>query len=252
MTLSRLTTESRNPASERIDSLSPLEIVRLMNAEDATVAEAVGREAAAIARAIEIVVATAGGGRTADLPRAPALPAAWGCSTRPSARPPSTARRGRCWASSPAGRPRCNAASRAPRIRGKRPSRTSAKSISSANDVVFGIATSGRTPYVLGGLEYARQIGAATRGPELQPRGSLQRHGRRDDHADRRPGGHYRFDPLEGRHGDQDGPQHGQHRRDGPAGQDLRQPDGRSAGDEQQAGRSLAADRGRADRPLGA
>ncbi|KAI5460814.1 hypothetical protein BGZ63DRAFT_414916 [Mariannaea sp. PMI_226] len=32
------------------------------------------------------------------------------------------------------------------------------------NDVVVGIASSGRTPYVLGGLEYARSIGAATVG----------------------------------------------------------------------------------------
>jgi N-acetylmuramic acid 6-phosphate etherase len=30
----------------------------------------------------------------------------------------------------------------------------------SASDVVVGIATSGRTPYVIGGLEYARQVGA--------------------------------------------------------------------------------------------
>jgi len=30
------------------------------------------------------------------------------------------------------------------------------------NDVVVGIAVSGRTPYVIGGLEYARQVGATT------------------------------------------------------------------------------------------
>ena len=32
------------------------------------------------------------------------------------------------------------------------------------NDVVVGIASSGRTPYVLGGLKYARSVGAATIG----------------------------------------------------------------------------------------
>src|ERR671918_2219964 len=53
--LKHLTTEARNPASEKIDTLSPLEIVRLMNAEDARVAEAVGREAEPIARAIEVI-----------------------------------------------------------------------------------------------------------------------------------------------------------------------------------------------------
>ena len=40
--MTHLTTESRNPAAEKIDTFSPLEIVRLMNAEDACVAEAVG------------------------------------------------------------------------------------------------------------------------------------------------------------------------------------------------------------------
>src|SRR5581483_7417427 len=53
--MSRMTTEARNPASEKIDTLSPLEIVQLMNAEDARVAQAVGREAAPIARAIEVI-----------------------------------------------------------------------------------------------------------------------------------------------------------------------------------------------------
>lgn len=32
----------------------------------------------------------------------------------------------------------------------------------SANDIVVGIAASGRTPYVIGGLEYATTVGAAT------------------------------------------------------------------------------------------
>ena len=53
--MSHMTTEARNPASDKIDTLSPLEIVRLMNAEDARVTEAVGREAEPIARAIEVI-----------------------------------------------------------------------------------------------------------------------------------------------------------------------------------------------------
>src|SRR5262249_15834338 len=48
-----LLTESRNPRSEAIDTLSPAEIVRLMNSEDARVVEAVAAEAYSIARAIE-------------------------------------------------------------------------------------------------------------------------------------------------------------------------------------------------------
>ena len=69
--LNQLTTEQRNPASEWIDSLSALEIVRLMNAEDAKVAEAVGREAEVIARAIEgIADRLRSGGRLVYLVRA--------------------------------------------------------------------------------------------------------------------------------------------------------------------------------------
>jgi N-acetylmuramic acid 6-phosphate etherase len=47
-------TEQRNPRSGDIDRLSPLDIVELMNAEDRGVAEAVGKVAPAIARAMEI------------------------------------------------------------------------------------------------------------------------------------------------------------------------------------------------------
>ncbi len=44
--LNHLTTEQRNPDSEAIDSLSALEIVALMNREDAKVAAAVHTQAA--------------------------------------------------------------------------------------------------------------------------------------------------------------------------------------------------------------
>ena len=50
-----LTTEGRNPASEAIDNMAASEIVRVMNAEDAKVAEAVGRQREFIARAVEVI-----------------------------------------------------------------------------------------------------------------------------------------------------------------------------------------------------
>jgi len=50
-------TEQRNPRTERIDVASSLEIVDLMNAEDATVAGAVRGQRERIARAIDLVVA---------------------------------------------------------------------------------------------------------------------------------------------------------------------------------------------------
>ena len=62
--MSHMMTEARNPVSEQIDTLSPLEIVRLMNAEDARVAAAVGREAESLAKAVEIIAERLrGGGR---------------------------------------------------------------------------------------------------------------------------------------------------------------------------------------------
>jgi len=57
-------TEQRNPRSNRIDLLSSIEIVDLINSEDRTVAEAVGKERDSIARAIDLVVeAFRAGGR---------------------------------------------------------------------------------------------------------------------------------------------------------------------------------------------
>jgi N-acetylmuramic acid 6-phosphate etherase len=57
-------TEQRNPRTERIDVAASLEIVDLINAEDATVPAAVHREREHIARAIDLLVeAFKGGGR---------------------------------------------------------------------------------------------------------------------------------------------------------------------------------------------
>ncbi|MFL5758962.1 MAG: N-acetylmuramic acid 6-phosphate etherase [Thermomicrobiales bacterium] len=55
--LRNLVTETTNPASANIDCLSPIEIVRLMNAEDAIVAKAVAAEIPHIAAAIEQIAA---------------------------------------------------------------------------------------------------------------------------------------------------------------------------------------------------
>ena len=53
--LKHLTTESYNPVSANIDTLSSLGIVHLMNDEDARVARAVRNESNSIARAIDII-----------------------------------------------------------------------------------------------------------------------------------------------------------------------------------------------------
>src|SRR5262245_59743147 len=53
--MDHLLTEARNPASAALDELSALEIVRLLNAEDAKVAPAVAAQAGPIARAIVVI-----------------------------------------------------------------------------------------------------------------------------------------------------------------------------------------------------
>ncbi|MEN1679304.1 MAG: N-acetylmuramic acid 6-phosphate etherase [Planctomycetota bacterium] len=157
--LDELTTEARNPASERLDSLTARQLVDLINGEDAKVAAAVALEADAIARAIEVI---------ADRLRAGGRLVYFGAGTSgrlgvldASECPPT-------FNSEPwqvvgviAGGP--TALTRA--VEGAEDSPAlgiqDLKNLNlSSADVAVGIATSGRTPYVLGGLEYARSVGA--------------------------------------------------------------------------------------------
>ena len=157
--LEDLTTEGRNPASDRLDSLSSLEIARLINAEDARVAEAVGREIEAIGRAIDVVAQRLQrGGRliyfgAGSSGRLGILDAAE-C-------PPTFNTRPEHVLGIIAGGPR--AMTRA--VEGAEDNVEVAVADLdavklSAQDVLVGIATSGRTPYVVAGLKHARAIGA--------------------------------------------------------------------------------------------
>ncbi|MCI0704229.1 MAG: N-acetylmuramic acid 6-phosphate etherase, partial [Planctomycetia bacterium] len=53
--MDHLQTEARNPASAELDELTSLQLVRLMNSEDAKVIPAVASQAEAIARAVEVI-----------------------------------------------------------------------------------------------------------------------------------------------------------------------------------------------------
>jgi len=157
--LGRLTTEAVNPASAQIDELDAAGIVAVMNAEDAEVAAAVGRESAAIARAIEIIADRfRAGGRLVYIGA--------GTSGRlgvldASECPPTFGTPPEMVVGLIAGGPQ--ALTRA--VEGAEDSRDLAADDHAAinlsgRDVLVGIATSGRTPYVLGGLAYARSVGA--------------------------------------------------------------------------------------------
>jgi N-acetylmuramic acid 6-phosphate etherase len=157
--MTRMTTEARNPASELIDTLSPLEIVRLMNAEDARVAEAVGREAEPIARAVEVIAQRLrAGGRLVYIGA--------GTSGRlgvldASECPPTFSTPPKMVVGLIAGG--YGALTRAVEGAEDHPEAAVADLTAiqfTSQDVLVGIATSGRTPYVIGGLQYARQLGA--------------------------------------------------------------------------------------------
>ncbi|WP_232102107.1 N-acetylmuramic acid 6-phosphate etherase [Gimesia chilikensis] len=160
MMLEHLTTEQRNPASDKIDAMSSLEIVQLMNAEDAGVAAAVAKEAETIAAAVDLIAeAFRRGGRLVYI----------GAGT--------SGRLGVLDASE------CPPTFNSPPeqvvglIAGGRTALTNAVEGAedhpefaiadlqelglSQDDVLVGIATSGRTPYVIAALQYAREQGAA-------------------------------------------------------------------------------------------
>ena len=159
--LQKISTERRNPASAHIDELSTLDMVKIVNDEDKKVALAVEKILPEIAKAVDTITdRLSKGGRLFYL----------GAGT--------------------SGRLGILDASECPPTYGVEPELVqgviaggmpaifkaqegaeddidlAAKDLAErgfgADDVLVGIAASGRTPYVIGGLKYARKLGAAT------------------------------------------------------------------------------------------
>lgn len=161
--LEGLTTEARNPNSLELDTMSSLEIVQLINAEDAAVAEAVGRAAPEIAQAIDIItermsrggrLVYIGAGTSGRLGILDAVECPPTFSTDPSRVV------GLIAGGSKAIKKAVEGAEDSP----GQGARDLENIHLTRDDVVVGIAASGRTPYVIGALDYARRIGAATIG----------------------------------------------------------------------------------------
>ena len=159
--LGKLGTERTNPAAAELDARSVLEIARVLNAEDARVAPAVERALPEIARAIDAIAQALGrGGRliyvgAGTSGRIAALDA--------SECPPTFNTDPRKVQYVIAGGAR--ALSRAAEINEDSPRlgrRDLAKKRPTKKDVVVGVSASGRTPYTLGALQYARERGATT------------------------------------------------------------------------------------------
>ncbi len=157
--LDNLTTEAQNPKSQRLDQMSATEIVELINNEDALIAAAVREEAASIAAAIDRIAACfRAGGRLVYIGagtsgRLGVLDAAE-CPPTFSTNPDMVV--GQIAGGMGAMFRAVEGAEDHPELAAE----DLGKINLNQNDALVGIATSGRTPYVIGGLQYAKSVGA--------------------------------------------------------------------------------------------
>jgi N-acetylmuramic acid 6-phosphate etherase len=159
--LRRLPTEQILPAATDLDRMSSLEVVTLINREDATVAAAVGRALPQIARAIDVIVAgLRQGGRliyvgAGTSGRLGALDA--------SEIPPTFNTDPRMVQYIMAGGAKALAAStEASEDDTELAVREMKKRKPRKHDIILGIASSGRTPFTIAAVEYARKHRAHT------------------------------------------------------------------------------------------
>ncbi|GAA4873129.1 N-acetylmuramic acid 6-phosphate etherase [Kitasatospora terrestris] len=161
--LDRLATEAHRPELAEIDLLPTLELARLMNAEDRTVADAVTAELPAIAAAVDAIAERmARGGRLVHAGAGTA--GRLGVLDAAECPPTFNTAPGQVVGLIAGGR---EAVLRA--VEGAEDSRGLAESdlaglALTADDTVVGISASGRTPYALAAVEHARAAGALTVG----------------------------------------------------------------------------------------
>ncbi|MFO0788559.1 MAG: N-acetylmuramic acid 6-phosphate etherase [Pirellulales bacterium] len=173
--LEHLTTEARNPASEQLDALTAREIVQLINSEDAKVAAAVAEQSDAIAQSIDVIadrlekggrLIYIGAGTSGRLGVLDAVECPPTFNTHPSQVVGVIAGGYKALTTAVEG------AEDRPDFAVE-----DLKNVQLSNaDVLVGIATSGRTPYVIGGLEFARQIGAFAIGLSCNHAPQLAKH----------------------------------------------------------------------------
>ncbi len=159
--LSRLSTEGQNPRSRNIDELPTLDMLRVINEEDKTIALAVERILPDIARAVDLIASRVsegghlfyiGAGTSGRLGILDAV------ECPPTYGTPPELVQGLIAGGTPAIFRAQEGAEDDPLLAEK----DLKEHGFGEEDVLVGIAASGRTPYVIGGLKYARSIGAAT------------------------------------------------------------------------------------------
>lgn len=161
--MDHLQTESRNPASSNLDELSTLQFVRLMCTEDAKVPAAVATQARAIARAIDVIadrlkaggrLVYAGAGTSGRL----------GVLDATECPPTFNAPPGQVIGVIAGGPSALTRAVEGAEDHAEFAARDLIDINLSSADVLVGIATSGRTPYVLAAMLCGQERGAFTIG----------------------------------------------------------------------------------------
>ncbi len=161
LNLDKMTTETRNPSTVELDTMSPLEVISVMNREDAKVPEAIKPVLPQIAQIVEWAIqAVEAGGRVFYMGagtsgRLGVLDAAE-C-------PPTFGVSDDVIIGLIAGGDKAFLKA----VEGAEDSRELGREDLESrkltqNDLVIGIAASGRTPYVLGALDYAKEVGCHT------------------------------------------------------------------------------------------
>ncbi len=177
LTLDNLLTEARNPQTMELDSMTPLEIVTAMNREDARVPESIRPQLPDIAQCVawateairsggRLIYMGAGTSGRLGVLDAVECPPTFGVS--PDVVVGLIAGGERAFVRA---------------VEGAEDSRELGKADLEAigltpKDLVVGIAASGRTPYVLGGLAYANSLGCKTAAISCNPGSALGKEAR--------------------------------------------------------------------------
>ena len=159
--LATMSTEARNTASQQLDQLNSLQLVQLINQADQQIASSIIPALPQIAQAVDhIVSAFAAGGRLIYLGAGTSgrLGILDAVECPPTYSVPDTQVVGLIAGGANAIYKAVEGAEDDPAL-----GEADLKGINfTARDLLVGIAASGRTPYVLGGLAYARSLGATT------------------------------------------------------------------------------------------
>jgi N-acetylmuramic acid 6-phosphate etherase len=172
--LGQLVSEARNPDTMQIDLMSTPQILAAMNAQDALVAGAVEKVLPEIGMAVErIVDAFKAGGRLIYMGAGTSgrLGVLDASECPPTFGVPEGMVVGLIAGGDHALRHPIEGAEDDPSE-----GRSDLEKVGlSSKDVVVGIAVSGRTPYVIGGLDYARSVGATTAALSCNPGSAIAR-----------------------------------------------------------------------------